>query len=157
MSILKIADNSRTSSLACWHQPAGSPRLVSLWDMLRAYADDFHRLLDDLDFMIGLPARAKELHKSDPIAEVACKETWKTVKDFLSKLELVCEKFELDAAVRWIQGIRERFDATVNVIEMLNVTFLSSLDSDLKQLPRLIVQQLDTRMFMYVPMNQIHY
>jgi hypothetical protein len=166
MITIARAEKFRTSDLACWHQSAGSPRLVSLWDMLRVHAEDFIMLMKSIDGAARVSGSMPEVSDG---AELGPKNTqevlfimWNTVwshtKDLLNKSEPICKNLELDLAISQIARIRERFDdETLHNKLLISRDDFASLKSCMDELCHRIDDQLRSRMFMFVPSNDVKY
>jgi hypothetical protein len=166
--MIGLADEARTSDLACWRKPAGSSRLVSLWDMLRVHADDFVTLLKGLDH-----ARAMIVGLKSHLEETATPESryqlWKLslsdVRETIDKIEPICKVFELDAALSLMTFIREihdkcsRDDLRNDIRHELTVSNddFVALASKIDDLDHLVKAEFVVRVFMYVPRSDTKY
>lgn len=143
------AEKSRTSDQACWHRPAGSPMLVSLWDMLRINSEDFAILLARLESMKTFPSHMV-VALWDGKKDDNCNRIWEYTNNFLHELRPICMKLELDLAVTKIERICNNFgnDLTYE---------FKDLEAALRELGERIEDQMRVRMFMFVPTNDTKY
>lgn len=69
------AEKSLANILAYWHPSAGSPRLVSLWEMLKLHAADFYTLTASL---------VEVRHNITPATElISPEDIWAAIREIL--------------------------------------------------------------------------
>jgi hypothetical protein len=163
MRILEIAEkcqNGRLGTLPNYFRLAGPFGLVSLLDMLRVYAGEFHVLTSELNAMLMHLALATKKYRNKPPAELEaiCKATWSFTRSFLDRFERTCVKLELEAAAKKVSQIR-----TYDAIETGGVKsydlpdFLLHLEHDIAELPELVFRQFPDQTFMFVPKKDAWY
>lgn len=126
---------------------AGPFRLVSLWDMLRFQADDFLKLMKSLsritDAMSGLEGASSVYETNPEVHARHCAELWDILKPTLGNLAEACRSMELRDPAVLAEGLSDKCSGKAYSIPELR--------GSLSLLGELIENQLNGRVFMFVP------
>lgn len=145
--MISRADKCRASDLACWHQPAGSHRLVSLWDMLCVHANDFVLLMKHLErIKWGLKDLIPRVASSNSSTQDEVRKIFNdSVSVLVSVIGPICKRLELDSASAMIvrmQQTKYECDGLLAAIE---------------QLTDRVEDQLASRIFWFVEPSRVKY
>ncbi len=138
-------------------RPYAPGELVSLWDMLRVHAADFNTLMKTLARVeiatlhtpMNFAVRGLDIEEDPETHRGACAGAWDVVGPLLAEMEPICERLGLNYSLCKIRRIREQFSGQVYEFSVLHAS--------LGDLGNLINDQLNDRVFMFVPADRAEF